>query len=132
MTTRPAALPPFRTLDPALAAAERLLADGERRLSGVVAVLPDEHAAAARLNDVLADCGASPRLRAAGGTWRVVHVAAAHRDTELVVAAGGLASLVAVAGWHRLKTCDTCGAPFVDRTNGRTRRWCSRHRPHQR
>lgn len=132
MKTRPAALPPFRTLDPALATAERLLAGGERRLSTVVALLPDEHAAADRLNDVLADCGASPRLRAACGTWRVVHVAAARRDTELVAAAGGLASLVAVAGWRRLKTCDTCGAPFVDRTNGCTRRWCARHRPRPR
>ena len=89
MRDRPAALPPFRTLDPALATAERLLSNGDRRLSTVVFVLPDETAAAELLNEVLAGCGASPRLRAAGTSWRVVHVAAAGRDTELVVAAGG-------------------------------------------
>ena len=53
--TRPAAVPPFRTLDPALAAAERLLATD---LSTVVAALPDELLAAARLNTLLA--GAAP------------------------------------------------------------------------
>lgn len=117
-------VPPFRALDPALAVAERLLPAS--RLSTVVFLLPDERAAAARLNSLLA--GARPQLRAAGGVWRVVYVA--RRDPELVVAAGGLASLVAVAGWRRLKRCDTCGAPFVDRTNGCTRRWCTPHRPH--
>ncbi|GAB1514911.1 CGNR zinc finger domain-containing protein [Actinophytocola sp. KF-1] len=121
-------VPPFRALDPALAVAERLLPD--TRLSTVVRALPDEHIAAARLNDVLAGCGAGPRLRAVGGEWRVVYVAAARHDTELVVAAGGLASLVAVAGWRRLKCCERCGTPFVDRTNGCTRRWCTAHRPH--
>ncbi len=125
-------VPPFRSLDPALAVAERLLAAGERRLSTVAAALPDEHEAADRLNDVLASCGASPRLRADGGTWRVVHVAAERRDTELVVAASGLAALVAVAGWRRVKSCERCGTPFVDRTNGRTRRWCTPHRPRHR
>lgn len=123
-------VPPFRALDPALGVAERLLSGGDARLSTVVALLPDEQAAAARLNEVLAGCGAGPRLRVDGGEWRVVYVAAARRDTELVVAAGGLASLVAVAGWRRLKCCDRCGAPFVDRTNGCTRRWCTPHRPH--
>jgi len=121
-------VPPFRALDPALASAERLLSDGHPRLSTVVLLLPDEHAAAACLNELLAGCRL--RLREADGVWRVVYVATARRDTDLVVAAGGLASLVAVAGWRRLKRCDTCGAPFVDRTNGCTRRWCTPHRPH--
>jgi predicted RNA-binding Zn ribbon-like protein len=107
--------------------AERLLPSP--RLAAVVLSLPDERAAAARLNSLLAS--ARPRLRAAGGAWRVVYVAAACRDTDLVVAAGGLASLVAVAGWRRLKRCDTCGTPFVDRTNGCTRRWCTPHRSRQ-
>lgn len=124
---RPIATPPFRVLDPALAVAESLLAGGE--LAEVVAALPDESAAAEALNDVLARSGASPRLRAAGELWRVVHVDAAGRDTELVVAAGGLAALVAAAGWRRLKRCHTCAAPFVDRTNGCTRRWCTPHLP---
>ncbi|WP_424234377.1 hypothetical protein [Actinophytocola sp.] len=79
-------MPPFRVLDPALATAERLLSSGDRRLSTVVFLWPDEHAAAARLNDVLAGC--CLRLRSVDGGWRVVYVAAARRDTELVVAAG--------------------------------------------
>jgi predicted RNA-binding Zn ribbon-like protein len=106
-----------------------LLTGGDPRLSTVVGLLPDERAAATALNDVLAGCGASPRLRADGDAWRVVHVATAGHDTELVVAACGLAALVAVAGWRRLKECETCRQPFVDRTNGCTRRWCTPHRP---
>ncbi|HEY7595961.1 MAG TPA: CGNR zinc finger domain-containing protein [Actinophytocola sp.] len=124
---RPAAVPPFRTLDPALAAAERLLATG---LSTVVYALPDELLAAARLNTVLA--GTSPRLTLTRQGWQVIHVAAGGRADELAVAAGGLATLVAVAGWSRLKRCETCAEPFLDRTNGRTRRWCTRHRPNHR
>src|SRR5262245_62625973 len=108
-------VPPFRALDPALATAERLLSAGDPRLSAMVAALPDQHAAAARLNDVLATCGASPRLLATGDTWRVVHVAAASGDTDLVVAAGGIASLVVVGGWRRLKCCDSCAVPHGDR-----------------
>ncbi|HWM01742.1 MAG TPA: hypothetical protein VNP92_05335 [Actinophytocola sp.] len=125
---RPTAVPPFRTLDPALFAAERQLGAG---LSTVVAVLPDEHLATDRLNAVLASLGASPRLRAGPGGWRVVLLDAAGGAGDLVTAAGGLASLVAVAGWDRVKRCETCAEPYLDRTNGRTRRWCTRHRPHR-
>jgi hypothetical protein len=71
MRTRPAALPPFRTLDPTLATAERLLAAGDPRLTPDVESLPDEHAADAVL------AGAGVRLRAQGDAWRVVHVATA-------------------------------------------------------
>ena len=125
---RPVAVPPFRTLDPALAAAERLLGT---ELSTVVDPLPDERAAAARLNALLASLGVSPRLLASGDGWRVVHVDASGRAGELATAAGGLVALVSVAGWTRLKRCETCAEPFLDRTNGRTRRWCDRHRPHR-
>jgi predicted RNA-binding Zn ribbon-like protein len=121
--TRPAAVPPFRTLDPALAVAERLLTAG---LSTVVAALPDELLAAARLNTLLA--ATSPRLTLTRQGWQVIHVGPAG---ELAVAAGGLAALVAVAGWSRLKCCETCATPFLDRTNGRSRRWCAAHRPHR-
>jgi predicted RNA-binding Zn ribbon-like protein len=126
---RPAAVPPFRTLDPALATAERLLTSG---LSTVVSAVPDEVAATARLNAVLATLGVGPRLVASSGGWRVVHVTAAGRPDELATAAAGLATLVEVAGWTRVKRCETCGDPFLDRTNGRTRRWCTRHRPNRR
>jgi predicted RNA-binding Zn ribbon-like protein len=122
---RPAAVPPFRTFDPALAVAERLL---PTRLSTVVEALPDESLAAGRLNALLA--GVRLRLVPSGLGWRLVCVGASGGMDELSMAAGGLAALVAVAGWHRLKRCETCGEPFLDRTNGRTRRWCTTHRPH--
>lgn len=122
---RPAAVPPFRTLDPALAAAERLLPSC---LSTVVLALPDEALAARRLNAHLA----SARLLLVPGPagWRLACVDRAGSPSDLAMAAGGLAALVAVAGWARLKRCETCGEPFLDRTNGRTRRWCTPHRPH--
>ncbi|HEY0454248.1 CGNR zinc finger domain-containing protein [Actinophytocola sp.] len=126
---RPAAVPPFRALDPALASAERLLASG---LSTVVAALPDEPLATARLNTLLAGLGVSPRLCPGQDGWRVVHVDATGEPSELATAAGGLVALVAVAGWSRIKPCETCAEPFLDRTNGRTRRWCTRHRPRHR
>jgi predicted RNA-binding Zn ribbon-like protein len=122
---RPAAVPPFRTLDPALAVAERLLST---RLSTVVDALPDEPLAASRLNALLA--GVRLRLVPSGVGWRMIYAGASSRADELSTAAGGLAALVAVAGWHRLKRCETCAEPFLDRTNGRTRRWCTAHRPH--
>ena len=124
---RPAAVPPFRTLDPALAAAERLL---PTRLSTVALALPDEALAARRLNAHLA----STRLLLVPGAagWRLVCTGRPGAAPDLPEAAGGLAALVAVAGWTRLKRCETCGEPFLDRTNGRTRRWCTRHRPHGR
>jgi predicted RNA-binding Zn ribbon-like protein len=125
---RPSAVPPFRTLDPELAVAERLLAAGDRRLSTVVGELPDEPAAARALNALLADVGASPRLRNTGGTWRITHVDRRGATGDLVAAATGLAALVAVDGWRRVKRCETCAAPYLDRTNGRTRRWCVPHR----
>ncbi|MCT2582522.1 CGNR zinc finger domain-containing protein [Actinophytocola gossypii] len=126
---RRAAIPPFRTLDPALAAAERLLAGPG--LSTVLDALPDERAAAARLNALLASLGAGPRLRGGAGGWRVVLVDGAGEEGDLVTAAGGVVALVAVAGWSRFKRCERCDTPFVDRTNGRTRRWCAGHRPNR-
>jgi predicted RNA-binding Zn ribbon-like protein len=122
---RPAAVPPFRTLDPALSTAERLLSTG---LSTVVEALPDEALAARRLNAHLAS--ARLVLVPGSGGWRLACVDRTGSPSDLAEAAGGLAALVAVAGWTRLKRCETCREPFLDRTNGRTRRWCTRHRPH--
>ncbi|PRX50532.1 hypothetical protein B0I33_102655 [Prauserella shujinwangii] len=124
-----AVVPPFRALDPELAAAERLLASGHRQLSAVTDPLPDEHAAAQRLNDVLAGTGATPRLVQDGGAWRVVHVGTSGEPGELVAAAWGLAGLVVAGGWRRIKRCGACDLVFCDRTAGCTRRWCAEHRP---
>ncbi|SFB09173.1 CGNR zinc finger domain-containing protein [Amycolatopsis marina] len=125
-------VPPFRALDPGLATAERLLAAGHPELSAVVHALPDERVAAAGLNALLAATGARPRLVADGRRWRVVHVGAFEEVGELVAAASGLAELVAVDGWRRIKACPVCGQVFCDRTSGATRRWCDAHRPHGR
>jgi len=97
-------------------------------VSTVAAELPDEPAATRALNALLANLGASPRLRDAGGTWRITHVDRHDATGDLVAAATGLAALVAVDGWRRVKHCETCAVPYLDRTNGRTRRWCTPHR----
>ncbi|ANN14695.1 hypothetical protein SD37_02860 [Amycolatopsis orientalis] len=130
MTRKHVIVPPFRDLDPELELAERLLAQGNPWLDGVVAALPDEPAAADRLNRILAGTGAAPRLRRAGNGWRVVHVTSWPGCGDLVAGASGLAGLVAYGGWRRLKRCAVCAQAFCDRTSGCSRRWCSGHRPH--
>ncbi|MFJ1766510.1 ABATE domain-containing protein [Amycolatopsis sp. NPDC088138] len=121
-------VPPFRALDPELGVAERLLRQGNPELGGIVAQLPDEPAAACRLNAVLAGAGARPRLVGAGSAWRIVYVTSSAETGELATAAAGLAELVTVGGWRRVKRCATCARPFCDRTSGCTRRWCAEHR----
>ncbi|UOX87802.1 hypothetical protein MUY14_39835 [Amycolatopsis sp. FBCC-B4732] len=123
-----AVVPPFHALDPELGVAERLLRQGNPQLSAIVARLPDESAAARRLNAVLAEAGARPRLVATGTAWRIGYVTPYAGTGELAAYAAGLAELVAVGGWRRLKRCATCARPFCDRTSGCTRKWCAEHR----
>ncbi|WP_410576662.1 hypothetical protein [Amycolatopsis sp. lyj-108] len=130
MTRKHVIVPPFRDLDPALEVAERLLAQGNPWLAGVVSALPDEHAAADRLNRILAGTGAAPRLVEAGNGWRVVQVTSWPGCGDLVAGASGLAELVAFGGWRRIKRCAVCAQAFCDRTAGCSRRWCAGHRPH--
>ncbi|WP_340685347.1 hypothetical protein LCL61_02680 [Amycolatopsis coloradensis] len=130
MTRKHVIVPPFRDLDPALEVAERLLAQGNPSLAGVVSALPDEHAAADRLNRVLAGNGAAPRLVEAGNGWRMVQVASWPGCGDLVAGASGLAELVVFGGWRRIKRCAVCAQAFCDRTAGCSRRWCAAHRPH--
>ncbi|GIJ55387.1 hypothetical protein [Virgisporangium aurantiacum] len=109
-------VPPYRILDPALRDAETLLATA---FADVVAVLPDERAAARRLNRLLA--GARLRVEPLDGRWRIA-------VTDPVGAAAAALAVVAVAGgWHRVKRCVRCGRTFVDRTNAATRRGCADH-----
>jgi predicted RNA-binding Zn ribbon-like protein len=109
-------VPPYRMLDPALRTAEALLATA---FADVVAVLPDERAAARRLNRLLA--GARLGVEPVDGRWRIV-------VTDRVGAAATALAVVAVAGgWHRVKRCVRCGRTFVDRTNAATRRGCADH-----
>ncbi|AIG80652.1 Hypothetical protein AJAP_39355 [Amycolatopsis japonica] len=130
MTRKHVIVPPFRDLDPALEIAERLLAQGNPWLAGVVSALPDEPAAADRLNRILAGNGAAPRLVESGTGWRLVHVTARPGCGDLVAGASGLAELVAFGGWRRIKRCAVCEQAFCDRTAGCSRRWCAGHRPH--
>ncbi|MGV9359886.1 hypothetical protein, partial [Amycolatopsis sp. NPDC003731] len=58
-----AVVPPFHALDPELGVAERLLRQGNPQLCGIAAQLPDEPAAARRLNAVLAEAGLATPLR---------------------------------------------------------------------
>jgi predicted RNA-binding Zn ribbon-like protein len=109
-------VPPYRMLDPALrdAAALRLLAE-------LVDALPDERAAAERLDAELARrCGA-PCLHYRDGAWHLC----VHGDRRVVA----VALLVAAGGWRRLKRCarNGCTAVFVDRTGAATRRHCQAH-----
>lgn len=121
------ALPALRQLEPGLSAAERLLS-GEDAFAAVLAALPDERHAALALNALLDAVGAHPRLVGLPGSWRLEYVGVGSRSDELAQAAVALAEVVAVAGWRRVKQCVTCGRPFLDRTNGCSRRWCDDHR----
>ncbi|MDS0148467.1 ABATE domain-containing protein [Amycolatopsis sp. CM201R] len=121
-------MPPFHALDPELGVAERLLRQGNPQLCGIAAQLPDEPAAARRLNAVLAEAGARPRLVDTGVGWRIVYVTPFAETGELAAGAAGLAELVTVGGWRRVKRCATCARPFCDRTSGCTRKWCAEHR----
>jgi len=109
-----AVVPPFRILDPALRRAEALL------LAEVAAALPDERRAAARLNDRLSV--ATLQLACPAGRWRLT-------IPQLPGAAAGALAVVVAAGgdWRRIKCCIHCGRPFLDRTNGASRRGCADH-----
>jgi hypothetical protein len=127
-----AVVPPFRMLDPGLDLAERLLS-GEPRtpLSTVVIALPDEDAAAVRLNALLESLGVRPRLRRDGHGWRLaIGEAPGGYSSELAEAVTMLAVLVAATGWNRIRRCGHrgCSRPFVDRTMGATTRSCAQHR----
>ncbi len=87
----------------------------------------DRPAAAALLNQLLADSGAVPRLVPAGDGWRLTAGPAepgARRVAAL--AATGLAGFVAERGFDRLGTCAAapCDCAFVDRSRAGSRRYC--------
>lgn len=107
-------------LDPGLRHAEALLAT---TLADVCSVLPDQSAAAHRLNQALMSTGATPQLVRRRGRWHIVVVS----QDPLAEAVTALAVLVVAGGWHRLKRCAYCGRPFIDRTAGATRLGCADH-----
>ncbi|MDM4720232.1 hypothetical protein QTQ03_11840 [Micromonospora sp. WMMA1363] len=115
-----AVVPPYRMLDPGLVYAETTLSD---TLAELCAALPDETNASHLLNQALLRAGATPQLIGRDGGWRVVVAG----DNPRAAAATALAVLVAAHGWGRLKRCFRCGRPFIDRTNGVSRRGCTDH-----
>jgi Putative stress-induced transcription regulator/CGNR zinc finger len=90
----------------------------------------DEREAAARINTLLEDSNAVPRLVSDGGAWtlrhRPGHVGPVGRLAA--AAATALAEVVSSVGWERIGVCDAdpCRAVFVDRTRSGNRRYCSR------
>ncbi len=92
--------------------------------------LDDIDAAAAGLNDMLADHPARPHLaKDPDGTWRMHHHSA---DAELVpmwasICAEALARLIGEGGSHRIGTCERpgCGQVFIDVSKNGSRRFCS-------
>ncbi len=131
--------PPFRMLDPGLVAAEAILrAVGDRcppddpvsrSVHRMVDALPTDEAAATRhLNSALATSGARPQLRwRAGRPYLSFESGRAVRSSDHAPALCMLAVLVAVDGWRRIRACDRCGRPYLDRTHGATRRNCADH-----
>jgi hypothetical protein len=117
-------------LDPGLTSAEHLLAEEEPRLLSVVHALPDESAAALRLNETLASAGTTPQLDRTDSGWRIFYVAlpADIKADGLASAAAGLAEVVSVAGWKRIKKCLVCQRFFCDRTSGNICLRCPTHR----
>ncbi|MFC7546012.1 hypothetical protein [Plantactinospora sp. GCM10030261] len=115
-------VPPYRMLDPGLLLAETVLSE---TLTELCARLPDERSASRLLNQALRSTGAVPQLTGRDGRWRV---AVAGSDPH-AAATTAVAVLVAAGGWGRIKRCARCGVPFIDRTNGASRRTCVGHAP---
>lgn len=91
---------------------------------------PDQGAAAALLNRLLAEHHAAPQLAPDSGHWRLhLHPARSTNEAlDAVKAASGLAALMDQHGWTTLKVCTAsrCEDVFQDQSRSRTRRYCSR------
>ncbi|MDQ3957500.1 MAG: CGNR zinc finger domain-containing protein [Actinomycetota bacterium] len=89
---------------------------------------PSEKQAAARINALLAESGAAPRMTDHDGRWHL-HYAAERAplvDRIAAIAAMGLAAGICRWGWERLGICaaDDCADVFVDTSRNRSRRYC--------
>lgn len=89
---------------------------------------PDEKAAAAGINALLARSGAAPQMTDHDGKWHLHYAAddAPLADRVAAVAAMGLATVVVRWGWERLGICraDDCADVFVDTSRNKSRRYC--------
>lgn len=99
--------------------------DGLRR---VFLASSDEDVAVA-LNELLARAGARPEVTVHDGVWHLHYVdeKAPIADRLAIVAAMGLATVVAELGRERLGLCgaDDCKDVFVDTSRNRSRRYCT-------
>ena len=87
----------------------------------------DIDAAAARLNELLAEHPAHPHLAREEGVWRLHHHPV---EAELVpmwtaICAEALARIVGDGQARRLGTCPDCGKVFLDVSKNASRRFCS-------
>lgn len=120
-------VPDFSTLDHLLPSVAEAI--GSEPLCRVVAALPNEQAASDLLNTELA--GLRLRLsRGQGGSWLL---SAAREPVAMATCrdgAVGLARLVELDGWSRVKRCQEpgCVRGFIDLTNGSLRKYCDPHR----
>lgn len=84
--------------------------------------------AAARLNAIVASAGVQPELTDHDGTWHMHYAPRGARLAQRVAAttAMGLVTVMAEAGFERLKTCgsDSCEDVFVDLSRNQSRRYC--------
>jgi predicted RNA-binding Zn ribbon-like protein len=90
----------------------------------------DRQSAAARINSLLEDSRALPRLSDHDGTdWHLHYTSpsAPLADELGAVTAMGLAALMSDGRWDRINVCegDGCFDVFVDRSRNRSRRFCS-------
>jgi predicted RNA-binding Zn ribbon-like protein len=90
---------------------------------------PDEAAAVALLNGILAEHRAVPHYTNHDGEWHL-HVTGPHAppvDQYAVNAAMGLLGVITTTGMSRLHICDgnRCAEVFVDISRNQSRRYCS-------
>lgn len=88
----------------------------------------DEDSAVARLNALLGELEAVPRLVRADGGWRL-RLEPQHASVAAEVGAAAalaLLELIRSGGWQRIGFCagHPCVCVYVDRSRGRTRRYC--------
>ncbi len=105
----------------------RVLLDAEQALAvspvgNLAAAATDEHTAVGLLNEHLAL--GSPVLVPAGFRWWLDY----RSSSPSARAAFALAQLVVQdAGFARIKHCERCRRPFIDRTAARTAKRCADH-----
>lgn len=90
---------------------------------------PDEEAAAALLNELLIDLGATPRVAREGDGFALAFApegTGSGREVS-IVAAMGLAQMLVESGRSRFGICSAhdCNDVFVDTSRNRSRRYCS-------